>query len=63
MCEGFARDLCSQVESCGLGGMVGTSIAKTEDKKDGICTHEETGIRGIMGVYEKGFALYDDAGL
>jgi hypothetical protein len=43
--------------------MVGTSIAKKKESKDGMCTHKETGIRGVVGIYEKGFCLDNDAGL
>jgi hypothetical protein len=43
--------------------MVGTSIAKKEVSKDGMCTHKGTGIRGVVGIYEKGFSLDDDTGL
>lgn len=43
--------------------MVVTSIPETEEAKYGICTHKETGIRGVVGIYEKGFGLDDDAGL
>jgi hypothetical protein len=43
--------------------MVGTSIAKKEESMDEMCTHKETGIRGVVGIYEKGFGLDDDAGL
>jgi hypothetical protein len=43
--------------------MVGTSIARTEESKNGMCTHKETSIRGVMGIYEKGFDLDNDAGL
>ena len=28
-----------------------------------MCTHKETGIRGVVWIYEKGFSLDDDAGL
>jgi hypothetical protein len=38
--------------------MVGKAISKPMSG-----THEETGIRGVMGVYEKRFGLDDDAGL
>ena len=43
--------------------MVGTSVARTEESGNGICTHKETSIRGVMGIYENGFDLDDDAGL
>jgi hypothetical protein len=43
--------------------MVGTSIAKKEESMDEMCTHKEMGIRGVVGIYEKGFGLDDDAGL
>jgi hypothetical protein len=46
--------------------MVGTSIAKMPKKevsKDGMCTHKETCVRGVVGIYEKGFSFDDDAGL
>lgn len=65
MGEGLSRNLCSQVERCRLvgrcvGGMVGT---QTEVSKNEMCTHKETGIRGVVGIYEKRFGLDDDAGL
>jgi hypothetical protein len=43
--------------------MVSTPIAKKEESNDGMCTHKETGIRGVVGIYENGFGLDDDAGL
>ena len=43
--------------------MVGTSITKKEESKDGMCTHKETRIRGVVGIHEKGFSLDDDAKL
>lgn len=43
--------------------MVGTSIAQTEESKSGMCTHKETGIRGVVGIHEEGFGLDDDTGL
>ncbi len=43
--------------------MVGASIAQAEESKIGMCTHKETSIRGVVGIYEKGFDLDDDTGL
>jgi hypothetical protein len=43
--------------------LVGTSIAEKEESKDEMCTQKETGIRGVVGIYEKGFSLDDDVRL
>jgi hypothetical protein len=46
-----------------VGAMVTTSIAQTGESKSGMCTHKETGIRCVVGIYEKVFGLDDDTGL
>ena len=66
--EGFSRDLSGQIECCGLGGGNGNvnswlgRLQLRKWKKYG-CTHEETGVRVIVWVYEKRFGLDDNAGL
>ena len=44
-------------------GWVSTSIVRTEEWKGEMSTHEETGIRSVIGVYKKRFGLDDDSGL
>lgn len=66
MGERLPRDLPGQVECRGLGSREGISqyVDGTITKvKDGMGTHEETGVRGVVWVHEKRFILDDDTGL
>jgi hypothetical protein len=61
--KGFPVIFAVKLNVADLGGIVGTSIAKKDESKGGMCAHKETGMRGVVGIYEKGFGLDDDAGL